>query len=165
MPAAPLPPNESRRLRKLERLAILDTAPEMFSEAVAAAAASIANTPMSAISLVDRDRQWFKGSCGLDVDETSREVSFCAYAILDDAPLVVPDARVDARFADNPFVIDGPNVRFYAGFPLVVDRQRVGALCVIDDRPRELSPDQVERLTVLAQGASAWLATHGGPDR
>ena len=160
MPAAPLPSNEPRRLNRLKALHVLDSMPEAYSESVSAAAAAIANTPISAISLVDAERQWFKGACGLDVDETPRDVSFCAYAILRPEPFIVSDTRVDERFRDNPLVTGEPFIRFYAGFPLVVNGVSIGALCVIDDHPRELSPSQVSRLTSLADGTAAWLTDY-----
>ena len=162
MSAASRPLQESDRKRTLDSLNILDTLPETFSQSMAAAAASIANTPVSAVSLVDSERQWFKGSCGLDVTETSRDVSFCAHAILGDEPFIVADARQDPRFRENALVTGAPFIRFYAGFPLVVQGQAVGALCVIDDRPRRLTPDQIERLTDLARGAAAWLGARIG---
>lgn len=165
MPAAPFPPYEKKRIRSLESLGILGTLPEAFSESVAAAAASIANTPMSAISLVDHDRQWFKGSCGLDVRETPRDASFCAHAILGFAPFVVPDTLADERFRDNPLVTGEPHIRFYAGFPLMVNGQAVGALCVMDDRRRDLSPSQLSRLALLAKGTAAWLTDYRPQDR
>jgi GAF domain-containing protein len=143
---------------------VLDTAPEAFSESIAVAAAAIANTPMSAISLVDADRQWFKGACGLDLSETARSVSFCAHAILQQGPLVVTDATADERFSANPMVAGAPHVRFYAGFQLVARGHAVGALCVFDDRRRQLTDDQLQQLGRLAEATSAWLTgyEHGG---
>ena len=157
MPAATLPSHESRRLRSLRRLAVLDTLPETFSEAVSAAAASIANAPIAAISFIDDDRLWFKGVCGLPGGEAPRDVAFCAYTVLATDPLIVEDAQADPRFRDNPLVVGPPYIRFYAGFPIVVDGDTVGALCIIDDRPRTLSPAQIERLVELADGTTAWL--------
>jgi GAF domain-containing protein len=158
MPAAPLPRDEKKRLRELAGLNILDSAPEDFSNALATAAASIANTPLAAISLVDADRQWFKGSVGLRVRETSREVSFCAHAVADSGqPLIVHDAACDERFRDNALVLGEPHIRFYAGFPLRVNGRAVGALCVFDDRPRVLSDTQINRLADLAEGTVAWM--------
>ncbi len=159
MPAAPYPKDERRRLQTLQTLQVLDTPPEAFSDAVAVAAATIANTPIAAISLVDEQRQWFKGSLGLEPEQTPRDAAFCSYTILDaNRPLVVSDARLDPRFSDNPLVLGDLRACFYAGFPIVVDGQPVGALCVIDDHCRSLDPAQLERLTTLANGVAAWLA-------
>lgn len=157
MQVAPLPHDESERLERLASLAILDSAREDFTEAVSVCAAAIANTPIAAVSLVDAHRQWFKASCGLDVDETPRDIALCAYAVLAVVPLIVPDALADARFRDNPLVVGEPHVRFYAGFPLVVEGQPVGVLCIIDDRPRALSSAQIDGLVVLAAGTAAWM--------
>lgn len=165
MRAAPFPADETRRQRTLAALGVLDTAPEAFSQSVAAAAAAIANVPAAAVSLVDTDRQWFKGSCGLGLSQTSRDVAFCAYTILDTRPFIVADARLDERFADNPLVTGEPYVRFYAGFPLTVEQRRLGALCVIDDRPRTLTAGQIEQLSRLAEGTAAWLAGYSSPER
>jgi GAF domain-containing protein len=150
--------SESARLRALKALGVLDSPLEEFSQSVVAAAASIVNAPMSAISLIDETRQWFKGSCGLSVDQTDRQVAFCAHTILGRAPLIIEDALLDERFNSNPFVVGEPFVRFYAGFPLVVGGQSIGALCVIDDRPRTLSSSQIVQLSELADGTSAWLS-------
>lgn len=150
-------PTEEHRLAALRSIRILDSLPDAFSESVALAAASLANMPMSAISLIDADRQWFKGACGLEVRETPREVSFCAHTLLQAEPLIVPDTRLDGRFSANPLVTSAPHVRFYAGFPLLLKGQQVGALCVLDDRPRQLDAAQIAELRRLAAGTSAWL--------
>src|SRR5262245_25874458 len=115
MGAADLPANEAQRLAALERAGILDTPPEAPFDTVAQLAASICDVPIALVTLVDRDRQWFKAKVGLAVPQTPREQAFCAHAILDDAPLVVRDALTDARFADNPLVVGNPGIRFYAG--------------------------------------------------
>ena len=161
MAAASIPLDESDRKRVLDVLDVLDSLPEAFSNAVAAAAAAIAGVPISAVSLVDTERQWFKASCGLDVGETSRDVSFCAHAILGREPFLVNDARADPRFSNNPLVTGAPFIRAYAGFPLLVAGQAIGALCVIDDRPRQFTADQVTQLSGLAAGTSAWLSERG----
>ncbi len=114
-------------------------------------AADIIGTPIAAISIVDRDRQWFVAEKGLDAEETPRAVSFCGHAIHGDDPLVVNDAALDSRFGGNPLVRGDPGIRFYAGAPLVTSEgQKLGALCVIDTRPRELSVEQTAALTALA---------------
>jgi len=147
-------PGERRRLAALERLRVLDTPPESVFDGLAETAALVCGVPISLISLLDVDRQWFKASIGLPgVRETPREHAFCSTAILDDQILEVPDASVDDRFADNPLVVGDPNMRFYAGAPLCLsDGSRVGTLCVIDRSPGRLTP--VQR-TVLAQLAGA----------
>ena len=104
------------------------------------------------MTLVDRERQWFKSRHGLDIPETPRDMSFCAHAILHEAPLVINDALKDERFADNPVVVGGPRVRFYAGVPLrSSDGSRVGTLCIGDHKPRDLSSSQLDLLKDIAR--------------
>ncbi len=149
---APLPLDENSRLAALLRCDVLDTASEDSYDEVAALAGHICQTPVALISLVDRNRQWFKSKVGLEVDETSRDVAFCAYAILDDQTCVIPDARLDRRFATNPLVTGEPFFRFYAGAPLVTrDGFRLGTLCVIDYQPRRLDPAQLRALKTLSR--------------
>jgi GAF domain-containing protein len=136
MPSAPTPPDEPQRLEALRRLLILDTPPEERFDRIVRFAAEEFDAPIALVSLVDRDRQWFKARVGLEVCETSRDAAFCAHAILEPEVMVVEDALADPRFADNPLVLGPPHIRFYAGSPLVVDGRRVGTLCVIDTRPR-----------------------------
>ncbi|HUL53630.1 MAG TPA: PAS domain-containing protein [Opitutaceae bacterium] len=148
----PIPTNESARLSALRRYGLLDTPPEEAIDGIARVASLICGAPIAAVSLVDEQRQWLKAIVGLEVRELPREHSFCAHAI--NAPtevMVVPDATKDRRFADNPLVRSEPRVRFYAGAPLVTpDGFALGALCVVDRRPRHLSPSQREALRVLA---------------
>jgi diguanylate cyclase len=158
MTASPASRQEARRLAFLHSLGLLDSAPEATADAIATAAASIANVPMSALTLIDADRQWFKASCGLGVAQTGRDLSFCTHTILCDERLVVEDTRLDTRFRDNPFVKGAPHVRFYAGFVLRLEGHALGALCVIDDMPRRLSGDQVARLQDLSRYAARWMA-------
>lgn len=114
--------------------------------------------PVSLITLVDESRQWFKARRGFDRTETPREHAFCAHTILGNAPLVVPDAQDDARFADNPYVTDQPGIRFYAGAPLrTPEGHALGSLCVIDWTPREFTEVQERTLEALARQASALL--------
>ncbi len=155
MPPAPLPAHESERLLALHRLSILDTPAEREFDALVHAAALVCGTPISLISLVEEDRQWFKANFGLHgVTETSRDVSFCAHAIVDDAVLEVPDACADERFRTNPLVTGSPDIRFYAGAPLQLSTgERVGTLCVIDRVPRHLTASQREILSQLANVA------------
>ncbi|HEX8833911.1 MAG TPA: GAF domain-containing protein, partial [Abditibacteriaceae bacterium] len=115
---APLPPNEAERLQVLRDYDILDTPPEMAFERLVNMAARLFDVPIALVSLVDSERQWSKACFGVDTRESSREVSFCAHAILSRKVLVVPDALADMRFSDNPVVTGGPGIRFYAGAPL-----------------------------------------------
>ena len=158
MPAAARPGNEVERLRALEAYRILDTAPEPVFDDLVAVAAHICGAPMSLITLIDDSRQWFKARVGLELAETRREHAFCAHAILDTVPLVVTDATTDSRFADNPYVVDDPSIRFYAGAPLTTpDGHALVTLCVLDRVPRELTPDQLAALQALARQATALL--------
>ncbi len=147
----PLPANEEHRLRALHEYAILDTPPEVAFERITRLAAQLFHVPMALVSLVDRDRQWFKSCYGLDVRQTDREVSFCAHAILADEVMVVPDATLDARFDANPLVTGEFGLRFYAGAPLrAPDGFNLGSLCIIDTQPREFSHEQCAALSDLA---------------
>jgi PAS domain S-box-containing protein len=153
-----IPANEAERLAELRRLRSLDTLPESIFENLTELAAELCETPMAAISLVDENRQWFKSRIGIEVPETSRDVAFCAHAILDDQGLVVRDASIDPRFADNPLVKEGPHIQFYAGIPLVTgDNHKIGTLCVMDRQARELSELQLRVLSVLARQVSRLL--------
>lgn len=154
-----LPANEDERLAALQSYDILDSDPEEAFDDLVAIAAGICKVPMAVVSLIDRDRQWFKAKLGVDADETSRDVAFCAHAIHDpDHVMVVPDAREDDRFRDNPMVTGDPNVRFYAGAPLKSSEgHALGTLCVIDDQPRDLDPAQLAALEALSRQASRVL--------
>lgn len=149
---AALPENEAERLQELHAMEILDTAAEKSFDDLTRLATYICKTPMAAITLVDSDRQWFKSRIAISAQETSRDVSFCAHAILQNRTLVVPDALADDRFLDNPLVTGEPHVRFYAGSPLTtVGGYRLGALCVIDTVPRDLSDGQRAALRALGR--------------
>jgi PAS domain S-box-containing protein len=143
---------EGERLEALQEFGILDTLPEQGYEDVTELAALICGTPISLISLVDRDRQWFKSTLGLGATETPRSQSFCAHTIGDAKMLIVEDAKSDARFRDNPLVLGDPNIRFYAGAPIVEKNGHVlGTVCVIDTEPRVLSQKQISALEALAR--------------
>ncbi|OAB55538.1 histidine kinase [Phormidium willei BDU 130791] len=159
MPAAPYPDNEAQRQQALEQYNLLDTLPEQAFDDITTLAAHVCNTPIALVSLVDRHRQWFKSKVGIDAEETPRDQAFCAHAILDPSQvLVVPNAEVDPRFADNPLVTGGPQIRFYAGAPLQTpDGQAIGTLCAIDNQPRELTDDQVQGLQALSRQVVAQM--------
>ncbi len=158
---APLPSNETERLADLKDCKILDTAPEPAYDDLTKLASHICGMPVALISLVDRDRQWFKSRVGLDATQTPREDAFCAHAILEKDMLVVPDAKEDERFFDNPLVVNDPGVRFYAGVPLVTPRGHgLGTLCVIDQQPRDLEPASAEALRILARQVVAQIELH-----
>lgn len=160
MPAvpAPHPPNEAERLAALRSYGLLDTDEESAFDDLVILAAHICGTPISLVSLIDADRQWFKAHLGLEARQTPREQAFCAYAILGDGLLIVPDATRDERFAGNPLVTADPDIRFYAGTPLTTpDGYRLGTLCVIDRVPRTLTPDQQAALAALGRQTVAQL--------
>ncbi|MDX1491071.1 MAG: sensor domain-containing diguanylate cyclase [Pseudohongiellaceae bacterium] len=146
-----IPDDETLRLETLREYSILDTASEERFDRVTRMAKRLFNVPIAIVSLVDENRQWFKSCVGLDVSETPREVSFCAHAILGPQVFVVPDTLLDERFDDNPLVLDSPNIRFYAGCPLrAINGQRLGTLCIIDEKPREFSQEDCAALQDLA---------------
>ncbi len=152
MPAAPLPLDEEERLRVLRAYDALDATGEQTLDDIVTIAAEVCGTPMAAVTLIDQHRQWFAARKGLDDPETARDDAFCSYTILDTAPLIVPDARADARFADNRYVLESPHIQFYAGAPLITPSgHELGALCVIDLHPRNLTAGQVTVLEALAR--------------
>ncbi|EJN17434.1 GGDEF domain-containing protein [Pseudomonas sp. GM80] len=155
------PANEAARIQVLHGLDLLDSAPEERFDRLTRLAKRLFNVPIALVTLVtlvDKDRQWFKSCVGLDATETSRDVSFCGHAILQNDLLLVPDAREDVRFHDNPLVTGEPNIRFYAGYPLTVPNgNKMGTLCLIDTKPRELDDEERALLRDLAEMAEQEL--------
>jgi diguanylate cyclase (GGDEF)-like protein len=150
--AASIPRDEQQRLIALRKLKYLDKPPRASFDRVTRLAAKCLNVPVALVSLVDENRQWFLSRVGLDVTETPREVSFCAHAVFQRQPLVVPDATRDDRFAGNPLVTHDPKIRAYAGAPLYTpEGHAVGTLCVIDKKPREFDAIDLQTLQDLAQ--------------
>jgi len=156
---ATIPEAEPLRLKALRRLKVLDTLPERQFDDIARLASAICGTPISLLSLIDDDRQWFKARTGLSVQETHRDHAFCAHAILQpERTLVVNDTARDERFAHNDLVLGAPHIRFYAGAPILsLEGQALGTVCVIDTVPRALTDDQRESLEALARQAAALL--------
>lgn len=145
---------ERRRLEALDSYGLMDTPPHPSFDAVTQAAQTAFKTPIALVSLVDETRQWFKSCIGLDVRETAREISFCTHAIGQSFVYVVPDARDDPLFADNPLVTGAPYIRFYAGAPLVdADGFALGTLCIIDTEPRRFPASDRALLSALGQCA------------
>jgi PAS domain S-box-containing protein len=146
-----LPVNESERLFALYEHALLDTPAEERFDRITRLAQQMFGVEIALVSLVDAERQWFKSRQGLDACETGRDISFCGHAILGKDIFHIPNASLDPRFADNPLVTGAPNIRFYAGAPLKTsDGQSIGTLCIIDSKPRQLSPQELATLRDLA---------------
>lgn len=161
MPPANFPQNEIERLSALYRYRILDTPPDEAFDRITSLCVQLFKTPIALVTLVDTNRLWFKSCYGLSMRETSRDVAFCAYAIHSPELLVIPDARLDPRFCDNPLVLNEPYIRFYAGAPLFTnDGQALGTLCLIDQEPRSLSNVQLQQLQTLAKTVMDELELH-----
>ena len=155
-------PQESDRLESLNHCEVLGTPAEGDFDGLVQLARFVAKTPISLISLVDKSRQWFKASIGLEAKETARNISFCGHAILEEkSPFIVQDALLDERFVNNPLVTGEPHIRFYLGFPLRVGPTKLplGTLCVIDTEPRQLNEEQLAQLRILAHQAERHLET------
>lgn len=147
---APTPADEAERLQALRRLEILDTPAEERFDRIVKLTARVFGAPIVYVALLDSDRQWFKSRIGLEPPETPRQSSFCGHAILQDQPMIVNDARRDLRFAGSPLVTNPPFVRFYAGQPLRgPGGHKVGTLCILDSRPRTLTPEEIAVLRDL----------------
>ena len=152
------PATEDARLDTLMMLNVLDTPAEERFDRLTRLASSTFDVPIALVSLVDKDRQWFKSKVGLDACETSRDISFCGHAVASGEALIVRDATKDLRFADNPLVLEDPKIRFYAGIPLKsVTGHSLGTFCIIDSKPREFSDDKIELLQDIAKLAEREL--------
>lgn len=146
-----IPKNEKHRLKSLHALSILDTSEEDRFDRVTRMAKRLFGVSIALVSLIDENRQWFKSCIGLSVSETPRDISFCGHAILGDEVFVIPETLDDIRFSDNPLVLEAPKIRFYAGCPLKAPNgEKIGTLCIIDQKPRTFSNDDIAALEDLA---------------
>lgn len=152
--------DDAARLATLRDFDLLDTPAEERFDEIAAAAAAVTDAPIALVSLVDRDRQWFKAKVGTDIPETPIGAAICAHTLASGDELVIPDLTVDPRTAANPLVTDDPKVRFYAGYPIVIDGQAIGTVCVLDvvARPTGLDEQQRRAMTALAADAARMIA-------
>ncbi|MBB1354274.1 GAF domain-containing protein, partial [Pseudoalteromonas sp. SR45-5] len=155
---AQIPADEESRLKALYEYEILDTEAEKVFDDLTQLASDICEAPISLISLVDPQRQWFKSKYGIDVDSTERDIAFCSHTILQDQVFEIQNALLDERFYDNPLVTSDPNIRFYAGTPLVTPSgSTIGTLCVISDQPKKLTQTQINALKILGKEVIAQL--------
>ena len=153
MEKAPIPKDEFKRIISLMKLDLLDTPPEERFDQLTSCATKIFNVPISTLTLIDANREWFKSCQGLSVTEGDRAISFCVHALVEDEILVISDTTKDKRFADNPMVIGEPYIRFYAGVPIMSsDDQRIGVFCIKDTKPRDFSEDDI----FILKGLAAW---------
>nr|WP_315186699.1 sensor domain-containing diguanylate cyclase [uncultured Albidiferax sp.] len=156
-----IPPDESFRLGTLRSLDLLDTPPEERFDRLTRMARRMFGVSIALVSLVDENRQWFKSAQGLEDKETSRDISFCGHAILGDGLLLVPDAKSDLRFFDNPLVTSPPYVRFYAGWPLqATNGSKLGTLCLLDPQPRSFADEDIQLLGDLAAIVEQEISTY-----
>lgn len=153
-----IPKDEQSRLQALRSIDVLDTLPEERFDRLTRMAKRMFRVPIALVSLVDENRQWFKSRIGLDASETSRDVSFCGHAILDNEIFIIPNTTEDQRFADNPLVVNDPNIRFYAGCPITLNGHKLGTLCIIDQKPRSFEKEDIEALRDLASMVERELA-------
>lgn len=153
------PENEQSRLETLRSLNVLDTPPEERFDRLTRMAKKLFDVPIALVSLIDENRQWFKSCIGLDANETSRDISFCGHAILSGELFIIPNALEDERFADNPLVVNEPYIRFYAGCTIKAGNgQKLGTLCIIDDKPHNLTKEDLESLVDLTSLVERELA-------
>jgi diguanylate cyclase (GGDEF)-like protein len=153
------PDDEAQRIAALRSLKVIDTAPEERFDRLTRLAKRLFDVPITLVSFVDENRQWFKSCVGIRARETTRDVSFCAHAILTDDILVVPDARLDVRFHDNPLVTGDPGIRFYAGYPLrLPNNAKLGTLCLMDRLPRSFDAQERALLQDLGRMAEQEIA-------
>lgn len=157
MLSAPLHPDEALRQYTLDCLNLLDTAADVHLDTLVRVAQTAFGVETVLISLIDRDRQWFKAKQGTDICETPRDIAFCSHTILQADSLIVPDALKDPRFSDNPLVLSAPRVRLYAGHPIVINGFPIGSLCLLHPRPRELSDREQGMLRDLATLAEGYV--------
>jgi len=148
----PVPDNEAARLQALRRYEILDTAAEESFDRITRIVSAYLKVPIAAVSLVDEGRQWFKSHHGLDAEETPRDMAFCTHTIMENQMMIVTDATLDSRFAENPLVTGAPDIRFYAGAPLRThDNFNLGTLCAIDTVSRQMNAEEMAFLSDMAQ--------------
>ncbi len=158
---AALPPDEDERIKALWAYEVLDTPHDPVFQAITRLAAAITGSPIALISLVDKHRQWFKANWGMEERETPRDIAFCSHAIHSAELFEVPDTFKDPRFFDNPLVLNGPNVRFYAGYPLETNTgHKIGTLCVLDRKPKQLSQEQKNALRELSTVVMRLFESH-----
>ncbi|MDZ4083273.1 MAG: GAF domain-containing protein, partial [Bdellovibrionales bacterium] len=158
MTRAPIPKNEVDRIKNLCEHMVLDTPSDQRYDDITKLAQMICVTPVTLVSLVDTNRQWFKSKQGLEATETPRDIAFCAHAILADNALVIEDATKDERFFDNPLVTGQANVRSYLGYPLISSKGfRLGTLCAIDTKPRSFTADQIDAMKLLSRQVIALI--------